>query len=246
MIEELSYTLNNKKIYGKIYKTEKEGKQPILILSHGLSLDHTLMMPYAEKLYKKGINTYIYDFRGGGYNCKSDGKISDMTIDTEKDDLNFIIDSLKKEDYVDEEQIYVGGHSQGGLVSSLVAPTRDDIKALFLFAPAYEIPDDMKEKDNPSQMNVLNLMPEYLGEKYINCAKNIDVFEEIKGYKGDVYIFHGVEDKRVPVEYSVMADNVYENSTVYLYEEGEHRFSDEIKDDVVNIIVENIDWLFYH
>jgi predicted esterase len=198
------------------------------------------MIPYAEKLYKKGINTYIYDFRGGGYNSKSDGKISDMTIDTEKDDLNFIIDSLKKEDFVDEEHIYVGGHSQGGLVSSLVAPTRDDIKALFLFAPAYEIPDDMKEKDTPGQMNVLNLMPEYLGEKYINCAINIDVFEEIKGYRGDVYIFHGVEDKRVPVEYSIKADKVYENSLVYLYEEGEHRFSDEIKDDVVQIISEKI------
>ncbi len=240
MIEELSYTLNDEKIYGKIYKTDKEGKQPIIILSHGLSLDHTLMVPYAEKLLNKGINTYIYDFRGGGYNSKSDGKISDMTIDTEKEDLNYIIDSLKKEEFVDENQIYIGGHSQGGLVSSLVAPTRDDIKALFLFAPAYEIPDDMKQKDNPHDYNVLNLMPEHLGDKYINCAINIDVFNEIKDYEGPVYIFHGIEDKRVPVEYSIKADKVYSNSTVYLYEEGEHRFSDEIKDDVVNIIAEKI------
>lgn len=240
MIEELSYTLNDEKIYGKIYKTDKEGKQPIIILSHGLSLDHTLMVPYAEKLLNKGINTYIYDFRGGGYNSKSDGKISDMTIGTEKEDLNYIIDSLKKEEFVDENQIYIGGHSQGGLVSSLVAPTRDDIKALFLFAPAYEIPDDMKQKDNPHDYNVLNLMPEHLGDKYINCAINIDVFNEIKDYEGPVYIFHGIEDKRVPVEYSIKADKVYANSTVYLYEEGEHRFSDEIKDDVVNIIAEKI------
>ena len=240
MIEELSYTFNNEKIYGKIYKTDTEGKQPLIILSHGLSLDHTLMIPYAEKLYSKGINTYIYDFRGGGYNSKSDGKISDMTIETEKDDLNFIIDSLKNEDFVDEENIYVGGHSQGGLVSSLVAANRDDVKALFLFAPAYEIPDDMKEKDNPKTMNVLNVMPEYLGEKYINAAINIDVFNEIKDYEGEVYIFHGVEDKRVPIEYSITADKVFKNSTVYAYEEGEHRFTDEIKDDVVNIIAEKI------
>ena len=241
MIKELSYTLNNQKIFGKLYKTEKEGKQPVVILSHGLSLDHTLMMPYAEKLLEKGINSYVYDFRGGGYNGLSDGLISDMTIDTEKEDLHFIIDSLKEEDFVDEDRIYLAGHSQGGLVSSLVAPERNDIKGLFLFAPAYEIPDDMKERDNPHDYNVLNLMPEHLGDKYVNCAINIDVYNEIKDFKRPVFIFHGVEDKRVPVEYSVRADKVYENSTVYLYEDGEHRFSDEIKDDVVNIIVENID-----
>lgn len=241
MIEELSYyNKENQKIYGKIYKTDKEGKQPLIILSHGLSLDHTLMIPYAEKLLKKGINTYIYDFRGGGYASKSDGKTSDMTIDTEKEDLNLIIDSLKKEDFVDENRIYIGGHSQGGLVSSLVAPARNDIQALFLFAPAYEIPDDMKEKDYPKEMNVLNLMPEHLGDKYINCAINIDVFDEIKDYTNPVYIFHGIEDKRVPIEYSIKADKVYKNSIVYAYEEGEHRFSDEIKEDVVNIIAEKI------
>lgn len=50
-----------------------------------------------------------------------------------------------------------------------------------------------------------------------------------------------MEDKRVPIEYSVKADKVLENSYVYVYEEGEHRFSDEIKDDVVNIISEKID-----
>lgn len=240
MIKDLTYNFNGENIRGKLYLPEKKEKQAIIILSHGLSLDYTIMIPYAEKLYKKGIASFAYDFRGGGYDCHSDGKISDMTIRTEMDDLNFVIDSLKGEDFIDEDKIYLAGHSQGGLVSSLVAPTRNDIKALFLFAPAYEIPDDMKEKDNPSQMNVLNLMPEYLGEKYISCAININVFEEIKGYDGNVYIFHGVEDKRVPMDYSVKAEKVYENCTVYLYEEGEHRFSDEIKDDIVSIIAEKL------
>lgn len=240
MIKDLTYNFNGENIRGKLYLPYSEEKQAIIILSHGLSLDYTIMIPYAEKLYEKGIASFIYDFRGGGYDCHSDGKISDMTIHTEMEDLNFVIDSIKKEDFVDEERIYLGGHSQGGLVSTLVAPTRDDIRSLFLFAPAYEIPDDMREKDNPSPMNVLNVMPEYLGEKYINSAIKIDVFEEIKGYKGEVYSFHGIEDKRVPVEYIIKADKVFENSTVYLYEEGEHRFSDEIKDDVVSIIAEKI------
>lgn len=240
MIIDKTYEIQGQKIRGKLYLPEKEEKQKIIILSHGLSLNYTYMIPYAEKLYDKEVATFIFDYRGGGYDCQSDGKISDMTIDTEIEDLNMVIDSIKQEPEIDENQIYIGGHSQGGLVSSLVAPTRNDIRGLFLFAPAYVIPDDMKERDNPREKNVLRLMPEYLGEKYIDSALKINMFEDIKGYKGKVFIFHGVEDKRVPIEYIVEADKEYENSVVYIYEEGEHRFTDEIKDDVVEIICENI------
>ena len=238
MIKDLAYDFNGEIIRGKLYLPKKDGKQSIVLLSHGLSLDYTIMLAYAEKLYKRGIASFAYDFRGGGYNCHSDGKISDMTIHSEMDDLNFVIDSVKQEDFVDEERVYLAGHSQGGLVSSLVAASRDDIGKIFLFAPAYEIPDDIKEKDNPSPMNVLNLMPEYLGEKYINSVSKLNVYEDIKGFDGEVYIFHGVEDKRVPIDYSIRADNVFKNSVVYAYEDGEHRFSDEIKEDVVDIIAD--------
>lgn len=240
MIKDLAYNFNGENIRGKLYLPDKDDKQAIVLLSHGLSLDYTLMIPYAEKLYKNGIASFAYDFRGGGYDCHSDGEISDMTIHSEMEDLNFVIDSIKEEDYVDCDKIYLAGHSQGGLVSSLVAPNREDIRSLFLFAPAFEIPDDIRQRDNPDQMNVLNLMPEYLGEKYISSVEKLNVFEDIKGYTNPVHIFHGVEDKRVPIDYSVRADKVYEDCTVYAYEEGEHRFSDEIKDDVVSIIVDVI------
>ncbi len=240
MKRDLEYDLNGQCIRGKLYLPEKDEKQAIVILSHGLSLDYTLMLPYAEKLYKKGIASFAYDFRGGGYECHSDGEISDMTIHTEIEDLNFVIDSVKKEEFASEKNIYLAGHSQGGLVSSLVAPTRDDVMALFLFAPAYEIPDDIRQKDNRSQMNVLNLMPEHLGEKYIDSVNKINLYDDIIGYEGEVYIFHGMEDKRVPIEYSVQADKLYKNSILYAYEDGEHRFTDEIKDDVVEIISQKI------
>lgn len=241
MIIDKEYEINGQKLRGKLYLPENKEKQKIIILSHGLSLNYTFMIPYAEKLYRKNIASFVFDFRGGGYDCQSDGLISDMTLDTEMEDLNCIIDNIKKEPEIDENQVYLGGHSQGGLISSLVAPTRNDIGALYLFAPAYEIPDDVKERDNPKERNVLNLMPEYLGEKYVNSALNLNVFEKIRGYRGNVYIFHGVEDKRVPIEYTVHADEVYENCIVYMYEDGEHRFTDEIKEDVVNIISETLE-----
>lgn len=235
MIKELIYYLDDEKIYGKAYIPDDEEKYPTIILSHGLSLNHTYMMEYAEKLQKHNIAVYIFDFRGGGYDSKSDGKISDMTLLTEVEDLNLVIDIIKKEDFVDTKQVYLGGHSQGGLISTLVAQNRDDIRALFLFAPAYVIPSDVKETKRRTK-NVLNLMPEHLGEKYINSARNLDIYNVIKDIDTSVYIFQGYKDERVPIDYVIKADKIFSNSVLYIYEDAEHRFTSQVKDDVTNII----------
>ena len=147
MIKEINITSNDDLIYGLLYIPDnfKNKRYPLVILSHGLSLNHTFMKAYAEKLQKEDIISFIYDFRGGGYDSKSSGKISDMTIDTEKEDLINVLNYLKDMDCIDDEKIYLAGHSQGGLVSSLVAvDVENQIGGLFLFAPAYVIPDDGK------------------------------------------------------------------------------------------------------
>ncbi|RAP52334.1 MAG: hypothetical protein BZ133_01410 [Methanosphaera sp. SHI613] len=242
MIKEINITSNDDLIYGLLYIPDnfKNKRYPLVILSHGLSLNHTFMKAYAEKLQKEDIISFIYDFRGGGYDSKSSGKISDMTIDTEKEDLINVLNYLKDMDCIDDEKIYLAGHSQGGLVSSLVAvDVENQIGGLFLFAPAYVIPDDMTE--NPRrQKNVLNLMPEHLKSKYIECAKTINLYDDIKNFNKPVYIFHGKKDSRVPVKYAIEADNVYDNSHLIIYPEEEHRFTDKTKDEVVKIIKKEI------
>ena len=44
-----------------------------------------------------------------------------MTIFSEKEDLELVLEYFKKEDFVDEKNIFLFGASQGGLVTSLVA-----------------------------------------------------------------------------------------------------------------------------
>ncbi|OWT33361.1 hypothetical protein BGI41_02815 [Methanobrevibacter sp. 87.7] len=238
MIKDFNCKLNNENINGLMYVPDDlPGKVPTIILSHGLSLNYTYMIPYAEKLLNYGIASIVFDFRGGGYDCKSDGKISDMSPLTEIDDLNCVIDNVKKLDFVDSNKLYLAGHSQGGLVSSLIAPSRsDDISALFLFAPAYVIPDDTRNLDNMREDNVLTLMPEYLGEKYIKDSSSINLYDDIKDYKKPVFIFHGKLDQRVPVSYAINADKEYKNSHLFIFDNEPHRFSDETKDIVVSEI----------
>lgn len=242
MIKEISCSMNDENIYGVAYIPDNvEGKIPTVILSHGLSLNHTFMTAYAEKLLDYGIASYLFDFRGGGYDSRSDGEISDMSIQSEVDDLNCVIDMVKSLDFADNSRLYLGGHSQGGLVSSLVAARRlSDICGLFLFAPAYVIPDDVTDLSNMREMNVLNLMPEYLGKTYIDSARSINLYDDITGFTKPVFIFHGRLDKRVPVRYAVEADEAYSNSTLIIFDDEEHRFTDRTKDTVVAKINEVI------
>ncbi|RAP54484.1 MAG: hypothetical protein BZ137_01840 [Methanosphaera sp. rholeuAM130] len=238
MIEELKIRNNDDLIYGLLYLPDnmEKKKYPLVILSHGLSLNHSIMKSYAQKLQKENIISYIYDFRGGGYDSRSSGKISDMTIDTEKEDLINVLDYLKRISCIDDERIYLAGHSQGALVTSLVAvDVESQIEGLFLFAPAYVIPDDMTEEVRRPK-NVLNLMPEHLGTKYIESAKKIDLYDDIKDFNKTVYIFHGQKDSRVPVEYAIKADEAYPNSKLIIYQDEEHRFTEDTKADVVNTI----------
>lgn len=242
MIKEIEIQNGEELIYSQVYLPDdlNDEKYPLVILSHGLSLNYTFMIAYAEKLLEKGIISVVYDFRGGGYESKSSGKISDMTIYSEMDDLNCILNYYSKKKYVDKNQIYLAGHSQGGLVSSLLGVEVEElINGLFLFAPAYVIPDDMYE--NPRrEKNVLNLMPEHLGFKYITCAKEINLYDDIKDFNKVVYIFHGELDSRVPVKYAIEADKKYPNSHLIIYSDEEHRFTEDTKQEVVNVISSEI------
>ncbi len=241
MIKNLECFVDNQKIYALAYIPDTiDENYPTVIISHGLSLNHTTMKPYAEKLLKHDIASIIYDFRGGGYDCKSDGKISDMSLFTEVADLNAIIDLALKCDFVDNSQLYLAGHSQGGLVSCLVAPDRiDDIQSLFLFAPAFVIPDDVKNIVNMRQKSVMTLMPEHLKDTYINAVKSINLYDDITGFTKDVYIFHGNKDQRVPISYAKKANDSYKNCQLIVYDD-EHRFSDSTKDLVVKKIADVI------
>lgn len=90
------------------------------------------------------------------------------------------------------------------------------------------------------EKNVMRLMPEYLGTTYVESVNNIDVYNTISRYDGDVYIFQGKKDTRVPVRYVIKASDVLSNSHLILFDEEEHRFTDETKEVVVDKISEVI------
>lgn len=58
---------------------------------------------------------YCFEFCGGSYSSKSSGSTLNMSIFTDQSDLDDVVNSLKKESFVDSNNIFLMGTSQGEL-----------------------------------------------------------------------------------------------------------------------------------
>ena len=233
-IKEQSVTsTSGQNIYGKVYLPKKKNSNTV-ILCHGFGGTHEDMVDYAEYLAEYGYVTYIFDFRGGSPNSKSDGETYEMTPLTEKQDLSDVYEFLVKQDYTTKGKIYLIGNSQGGFVSTLyAADNKDNIAGLLLLFPALVIPENMRNEfsnldEVPDRIdNYLGIMT--IGKAYVESVYNIDAYEYLKGYDKQVIILHGIEDYLVPYTSSVRACQNYGTTCrVILYEGGDHGLNPEV------------------
>lgn len=207
----------NLRIRGHVFKSEMPGKLPAIIVSHGFLSNQQSVWGYAQTLAELGYAAFAFDFCGGCVKGTSDGKSEDMTILTEAQDLNAVIDYVKTLPYVQSDRISLMGCSQGGFVSGIVAANRpDEIEKLILFYPALCIPDDARAgrmlgfKFDPNNMSpILSKFPMKIGREYAATMLQVDPFQEIQGYTGPVLIVHGTDDNVVKLSYAREAQKAY-------------------------------------
>ena len=218
---------------------------PIAIVCHGFMAWQDSVKHYAVLLAEMGYASYCFDFCGGSVmKSKSDGKTTDMSVLTEVEDLEAVIEYVSDLPYVDKNRIFLMGCSQGSFVSALTAAkNKYPIEKLCLFYPALCIPDDaragkmMMSKFDPENIpEILHCGPMKLGRRYAADVMNIDPFDEIGKFSGEVCIVHGTADKIVSLDYSERAAEVYkenlpegmnENERIcfHIIEGGGHMFS---------------------
>ena len=201
-------------IYGKFYYPEgfdASRKYPVVIMSHGLGSRAEMVerAKWPQAVTEKGFIAYAFDFCGGGMNSLSDGDFMEMSVLTEASDLNAVIDFVKDQPYVDIENLFLLGQSQGGFVSALTAASRpEEIKAMVLVYPALCLVDDLHSfipDLNEVTGDTVETAMGTLGAVYARDAYDIEVMNEIAAYTGDVMIIHGLNDKTVPYTYSLEA-----------------------------------------
>jgi pimeloyl-ACP methyl ester carboxylesterase len=100
-----------------------ESPVPGAVLCHGFGSSHRSIKESAQILTKKGIATFIFDFRGhGGSEGAVDGKMADDVVDA--------WDILKQFPQVDNNRMGIVGHSLGALSAMIAAGKVDSPKAL--------------------------------------------------------------------------------------------------------------------
>ena len=225
-------------VYVKEFReTEEVKRSPAIIFSHGFGGNHEAMEYYCKQFAARGYVTYCYDFCGGsvGDTGRSDGSSLDMTILTECEDLQAVLEEIKGYSYIDDRQISLCGESQGGFVSALVAAERkDEIKSIMLIYPALCIPDDARlcrlggaaysEENIPEVISCPNGME--ISRAYHDAVVDMDPYRLIRQYEGPVLLMQGKCDSVVNYSYGIKAKESYEKGQCQfcLLEETDHYF----------------------
>lgn len=221
-------------VRGYEYKLRENSGIPV-VLSHGFLANQKIMKKYAKALAEAGYVAFTYDFCGGALLGKSDGKFSDMSIDTEKDDLKAVVAYTRTLEGLRHDRLVLLGASQGGFVSCLVAAEwKDAVDRLVLLYPALCIPDDAKKGKmltltfDPADIEgTLRSKPFRFSAEYPRSAMGIDIYAEIAKIDAPVLIVHGDADKIVSPGYSERAVAVApnKNSELAVLKGAKHGFN---------------------
>ena len=212
--------------------TKPEGmeKGPVCILIHGLTgwKDEDHILAAEQALLDAGAAVLRVDMYGHG---KSGGSFHDHTLFKWMSNAMTLIDYVKEMDYTTD--IYLCGHSQGGLLVVLAAALKhDDIKALIPLSPAWKIPENCRKGSMLGRTFNPEHVPEefpawsrgVLGGNYVRVAQTIRVEDYIAKYNGPVLIVQGEADLSVPARDAVELSKLYKNCTLKMIPEDDHCF----------------------
>lgn len=197
-------------------------RYPTVLFSHGFGSNYRELMHHGDGFTENGLVCIFFDFCGGGMDSMSDGKMTDMTVLSEIEDLSELLNYVLTLSYVDENHIYLQGESMGGFVSAYVAAQLPNkIKGLVLWYPAFIIPDDSRTRIEQNDNTCFGIP---LSPSFNTDAISIDIYSEIKKYHGPVKLIHGDKDPVVPLSYSIRAQEIYENVSLTVIPNAGHGF----------------------
>lgn len=241
-VVQMSVRSHGQEVYGEMYKPKKEGKVPLIIMSHRLGANHESLKDYAEALVKDGNAVYVYDFRGGSKDSKSAAFIKHMSFNSEIEDLEAVLRSSKHLKYIDNKSITLFGDSFGALVTSAVAKRHDDdVKNMILLSPSFNLPVLMQERfvieKNIPESFFMNDNLE-VSAFFAKDLWNYNPYKEIQKFDKDVLIVYGDKDEEVPSKYLESLGTLVKRGQLKIVKDGGHEFKDSSFTQALNYIRE--------
>ena len=182
-----------------------EGKLPLVIILHGFgsAKNRIHTMQTAETMREAGFATLRLDLFGHG---ESGGEFCRHTL------YKWIGNTLAAINYMrglGYTELYLSGHSQGGLVAALAGAMEPDrIRGLILRAPGFLIPEGARSGSllgysfDPDRIPDSVALPQgvTLDGDYIRVAQTVYAEAAADRFKGPVLILQGKDDDVVPPE----------------------------------------------
>ena len=217
---------------------------PVIIVSHGYNSTMENCEDVAEYYANKGIAVIVFDFVGGSRNSSTDVHSSEMSTFTEITDYEIVLSYVENHDEFDNNNIFIGGQSFGGLIATVVAEKhKDEIRGVVLYYPAYymadyaatvlangptksasELKNDTATTEYGSLYDWDNLL---VSETYLKELKELDMRAIIGRLNKPTIVLQGDIDDDVTLESTRSFMPYFPSAELVIIKDGEHGFFDE-------------------
>ena len=206
-------------------------KTPLVIIIHGFTghKDEPHIVAVSRALNEIGYATLRADMYGHG---KSGGEFGAHTLFKWLTNAMALVDYARALPWAGD--IFLCGHSQGGLTAMLAAAMeRDRIRGLIALSPAAMIPEGARQ----GELLGIRFDPDYIPDalpawnglsldgNYVRVAQTIHVEEAVARYTGPVLLVHGDRDEAVPPRCSEDAAKGYADARLVIIPGDDHCYT---------------------
>ena len=223
------------RLHAKLDRPEGAEKGPLCILIHGFTghMEEDHIKAAQKAMNDAGVSVLRVEMYGHG---GSDGEFKDHTLYKWVTNALAAVKYAKSFDFVTD--LYLSGHSQGGLLTMLVGGMcPDDFSALLPLSPAWMIPEIAREGNvlgtsfDPKHIpDMITSGSWELSGDYIRVVQTIHVEDEIERFEGPVLIIHGDADETVPFSYAEKAAKLYKNAELVPIHGDDHCFTKHLNE----------------
>lgn len=238
--------VDGQRVGGRLYHPEGEGPFPTIVFVPGMGLNYYLYDELFKLVNDEGIAVAAFDCRGNAQvSTISDGKFSEMTPTSLKKDIMAVTDFISSYQMVDSENLFIMGHSLGGLNSALVAAENPDLfKGMIGYDPAYQMPDESRKLFSEEPETYI-LDGAEICETFAKELMATDLTESIKSYDGNTIILTGTEAiYSLAPEIMDAAAEALPNGELIVVEGADHFFNENFEELIqytVDFVKENTD-----